>query len=335
MEHIDLAVRTLFQEFQESVLKRTDLERSLKQAGTYTRKKIRGNEYWYLQRYLGGKIIQEYLGASTPRLKEKILKEREASFQDRALLKQMLKDESRRGAMLRRGGLPSADPFTACVLERLAEKKLIDEKGILIGSYAFQTYSGMLGVLFESELLRTQDIDVVRESNVEIAVSDIVDLQELLEKGKRHFRAVPSFSAKGFSSSFLGPRGIRIDLLTPLIGKPRGVMRVPGIINAGAQPLRFLDFLIQDPIRTVLIQPKGGIAVTVPSPARYAVHKLIVSQYRAQTELAKRRKDLLQAAQLITALNEENPEELKEALQEAKKRGNKWKRAIEKSLASM
>ncbi|WJI64332.1 GSU2403 family nucleotidyltransferase fold protein [Mesorhizobium sp. C416B] len=39
---------------------------------------------------------------------------------------------------------------------------------------------------------------------------------------------------------------------------------------------RFLDFLIRDPIRTALLH-RSGLPVLVPSPQRYAIHKLIVA----------------------------------------------------------
>ncbi|WP_456739322.1 GSU2403 family nucleotidyltransferase fold protein [Bradyrhizobium sp. USDA 4471] len=51
--------------------------------------------------------------------------------------------------------------------------------------------------------------------------------------------------------------------------------RLPAL-NTDAQPLRFLDFLIRDPEPTVILHGPG-IYLHVPAPARYAVHKLIVS----------------------------------------------------------
>ena len=40
-----------------------------------------------------------------------------------------------------------------------------------------------------------------------------------------------------------------------------------------------LDFLIRDPVRTVLLH-RSGVPVLVPSPERFAVHKLIVATRR-------------------------------------------------------
>jgi hypothetical protein len=71
----------------------------------------------------------------------------------------------------------------------------------------------------------------------------------------------------------------------------------------GAQPLRYLDYLIRDPVRAVLLHG-AGIPVTVLRPERYAVHKLIVAtQPRSADDYsAKRDKDISQAAELIEVM---------------------------------
>ena len=71
--------------------------------------------------------------------------------------------------------------------------------------------------------------------------------------------------------------------------------------------------------------------MTVPQPARYAIHKLIVAQVRRASS-AKRQKDLIQARELIAALDTANPGAVKDALADARRRGAKWKAAIDRSL---
>ncbi len=44
-------------------------------------------------------------------------------------------------------------------------------------------------------------------------------------------------------------------------------------LGAGATPLHFLEFLIRDSMRAVALY-NSGVPVTIPTPARYAVHKL-------------------------------------------------------------
>ena len=72
--------------------------------------------------------------------------------------------------------------------------------------------------------------------------------------------------------------------------------------------------------------------VRVPDPARYAVHKLIVASERPAAT-AKRKKDLLQAQELIEAHRlQRNADRIEQALDDARKRGPKWRKAINRSL---
>src|ERR1041385_8415747 len=67
-----------------------------------------------------------------------------------------------------------------------------------------------------------------------------------------------------------------------------------------AQPLKFLEYLVEDPTQTVLIDASGRhCVVNVPAPARYAVHKLIVHGERTVRFRTKARKDIDQAAALF------------------------------------
>jgi hypothetical protein len=77
-------------------------------------------------------------------------------------------------------------------------------------------------------------------------------------------------------------------------------------LGAYAEPLRFLDFLMKDAQPTVLLA-KDGIAANVPDPARFALHKLVISQRRSAAWATKARKDILQAASLIEVLLEDMP----------------------------
>jgi len=75
-----------------------------------------------------------------------------------------------------------------------------------------------------------------------------------------------------------------------------------------------------------------GVLVRVPTPVRYAVHKLLVAQKRAGNELAKRQKDLRQARELIDIFLETDEQTLQDTLDEARDRGKSWKTAINASL---
>jgi hypothetical protein len=81
--------------------------------------------------------------------------------------------------------------------------------------------------------------------------------------------------------------------------------KMPALSGASADPLRFLDFLIREPVRRIL-RNRSGIPVVVPDPSRYAVHKLIVAsrQHTDAPGSAKREKDIRQVALLFEALQQ-------------------------------
>ncbi|MFA4973566.1 MAG: GSU2403 family nucleotidyltransferase fold protein [bacterium] len=330
MERMDLAVRTLCAEFREAALARVEMERGMHAEGTFARKRVKGATYWYMQRYEDGVAKQVYFGPSNPNNDTKVEAARAKALDRKKALSELVKKEQRLAAMLRRGGLPSLDRREAQALSALSDAGLAHKHGVLIGTQAFAAYSCLLGAIFAGSSLRTNDIDIVSEPTISVALPRSVDILAILRKTGLNFHEVPALSAKYPSSSFLSAEGLRVDLLTPLAGRPRGNVKLPNISGAGATPLPFLDFLIKDAIDAVLIGPGKGIAVTVPNPARFAVHKLAIAARRPSSEAAKTQKDLEQAAELIAVLAEERPTELATALRSVARIGGKFKSYLEK-----
>jgi hypothetical protein len=137
-------------------------------------------------------------------------------------------------------------------------------------------------------------------------------------------RRVTSYTAKG---------GVRVDFLTPNRGGETGEPQALPALQTDAQPLRFLDYLIHEPEPAVILHD-AGIYVQVPSPARYAVHKLIVSR-RRQEGAAKRGKDIQQAEALLRVLAEARPHDLKQAWDEAHARGPRWRQLLSEGLSEV
>ena len=107
---------------------------------------------------------------------------------------------------------------------------------------------------------------------------------------------------------------------------------MPGL---GAQPLRFLDYLLYGEVPTVVLHGPG-IAVNVPAPERYAVHKLIVATRRAGAGRLKAAKDAAQAASLIQALvTTRQADLLRDAWDDAWARGPHWRQALERGRARL
>ena len=199
------------------------------------------------------------------------------------------------------------------------------EKAIIVGTIAFQAYGAMLGAKFGQAAFYTMDVDMTQADAISLAVgkdSLEIPLLDVLKGLDETFSEVPGLDPGTPPVSYINKDKIRLDVLMPFSGPDRGPIRSKKLRSHG-YPQRFLDYLVVDPVETIMLV--GGGAVThVPSPARFALHKLIVSQRRDAIETAKRRKDLLQAQQLIEILMEDDPDVLIEAYEDLKQRGPKW-----------
>jgi hypothetical protein len=156
---------------------------------------------------------------------------------------------------------------------------------------------------------------------------------EVLRTVDDKFVPAPGLRDEKGITRYTCPEGLRVEFLTPaqgsddIMGQP---VALPALGGAAGEPLRFLDYLLHEPIRTVILH-KGGIPVLVPQPQRYAIHKLIVATRRRAGE-SKEMKDLLQASSIAAALLETRRQsDLLEALQDAESRGPHWKEALAKA----
>jgi hypothetical protein len=102
-------------------------------------------------------------------------------------------------------------------------------------------------------------------------------------------------------------------------------------LNTAAQPLPFLDYIIEAPERAAVIN-SDGILVNLPGPARFAFHKLIISRERAAAMQAKVEKDLAQAAALFGVLAEDRPGDILLAYEALTARGQFWSGKLKKAL---
>jgi hypothetical protein len=182
----------------------------------------------------------------------------------------------------------------------------------------------MLGTRLPATLMQTGDIDVAQFANVSESVGDATrPALEMLRSFDPTFQPVPQVNGRGASS--YRSRHLRVDFLTPNEGKDTEEPRKLVAFGTDAQPLRFLDYLIHEPEPAVLLHG-AGVPVCVPSPQRFALHKLIVS--RRRREGGKREKDLMQAQALLNVLVRRRPHELAAAWAEAFGRGKAWQKLL-------
>lgn len=295
--------------------------------GAFTSKTLKERKYWYFQTGTGAARTQRYVGPETPELLDRVAHHKETRDDERerrALV----------STLVRSFGLPRPIREIGDVIAALARAGVFRLRGVLVGTVAYQTYAAMLGVRLSAAPLQTGDIDIAQFKNVSVAIGDSTPpVLEILKEVDKTFRAIPHVDDGRRVTSYTSKGGLRVDFLTPNEGKETGKPQALPALQTDAQPLRFLDFLIHDPEPAVILHG-AGIHVHVPAPARYAVHKLIVSRRRPEG-LAKRDKDLQQADALFEVLGQKRPNELRLAWQEANKRGPSWRELLNQGLAAV
>lgn len=85
-----------------------------------------------------------------------------------------------------------------------------------------------------------------------------------------------------------------------------------------------MEFALENIQQAVLFSAGKTVVVSLPHPARYALHKLIVYGERKGAFAAKSNKDLVQAGLLLTRLKETRSWEVDEAWTDLIDRGKGW-----------
>ena len=234
--------------------------------------------------------------------------------------------------MLRSAGYQPPGRRVGRILEELALAGVFRIGGVLVGTHAFQCYSSILGVRFAAELGLTSDLDFAQEPKSRSHLGEVASPVFLEALGKaEEFLAIPDLDPRTPTTSWRSAdHEFRVDVLAPMVGpeseKPIRLTR----LGTYATPLRFLDFLLEDTLRAAVLAG-SGVLVRVPTPERFALHKLIVAQRRGSDSRDKIQKDLAQAALLLDILLEDHPQDLGDAWSELKARGKKWEGEVLKS----
>ena len=324
MKRLPLIVHTLYAELVDLCRHASPAPRDWPASAGLVKVRQEGGEHWYLQKSLRtspGKYQQRvYLGpVGEPGLEEKIRAFRKAK-QDYDHRRELIRT-------LKSSGVVAPTGKVANLLLGLDEQSVL-ERAVLVGTVAFQAYGPMLGVRFREAAFQTMDVDLTEARGVTIGFESpprLTDLLEVLKRIDSSFREVPGFGKAARPVSYMNEDRLRVDILMPLVGPDKGPQ--PTDLSSHGQPVRFLDYLITEPVEAVLLVG-GGAMVRVPDPSRFALHKLVVSQRRTQVEGARKRKDLAQAAQLLSVLLTDNPGGIASAHDDLVVRGPKWRRLL-------
>lgn len=295
----------------------------LEMEGTPIVRERKGRDYWYAVKRVGDRLVERYLGPDSPDIREMV--ERSQKVKDDLKLRE--RQRSLLVRMCREGGYLQADAQTGKILYALSKAGVFRLRGVLVGTHAFRCYPGLLGVELPEAIAVTDDVDVATFHSISVAIDDRIE-QDWVET----LNQIGSFTERpGLHPHPTAWRdredGALVELLTPNQGPDRDEPLNMPALKAYAHPMRFLDFLIHEPVQAAILY-RSGVLVNVPQPARYAVHKLIVATRRDPGSISKRRKDIEQAAALIEVLGEDDPYSLADAYREALNRGPHWKKAL-------
>lgn len=332
---IDIAYQTMLSELEQRCLD-AEFDATFPETGLFKKTRVKGRDYWYFHERANGKYDKKYAGPdSDPEVAKRVaaFKTIRDDFLARRRLVSTLVNDAR---------LPRPGDLAGDLAAALWKAGVFRMRAVLVGSMAFGCYPGVLGLRLPAQSMRTGDIDLAQFHSISISIDDsVAPILDVLRGVDASFRDIPHQMDGRSATKFVNDGGFIVEFLTPnyskqdYLGKP-AVM--PALGGASAQPLRFLDFVIAEPVRAVVLH-KGGIPVRVPAPERYAVHKLIVASRRADDDaifLSKRDKDVLQAGILFEALAQKRRHlDLAVVWAEAWKRGPAWREAIIEGRAMM
>lgn len=330
MQRLPLETQTLYADLLEQ-LTMLEAHRSIgRLPGCFTTKVVKGDTYYYFQ-YSdpGGVLRQRYVGKRTTALDNVA-----ARFQaERNRFQSDANHIRRLCAQLRAGGALATDSASGRVLKAFADSGVFRLGGVLVGTQAFTVLGNQLGVRWRHHAIKTQDIDIAGTAELQIAVPDLqADVPRTLEALEMGFLPVPALNPKHPSTSFkVRGAALRVDILTPSRGAVAGSPVLISRFNVAAQPLPYLDYLIAHYEPGAVING-GGVLVNVPNPARFALHKLVVSHSRHVASHGKAGKDLEQAAQIVAVLAEDRPGDLQMAWEDLERRGEGWVKRLMASL---
>ena len=331
MKQIDLIYRTMFAELDQRTLDGS-FEAAFAVSGNFVKVKVKERDYWYFNDPKATPV-RRYVGP----VDDSEISRRVEEFRT---IKNDLKSRRKLVATLtREAGLPAPERMTGDVVEMLERAGLFRLRGVLIGTVAFQTYSAYLGVRLPGALMQTGDADFAQFHSISAAVEDsLPPVGDLLKALDPSFRPVPHRSGGLQSTQYANATGYKVEFLTPNRGSNDNADKpaaMPALGGASAEPLRYLDFLIFEPVRTTMLH-RSGVSVRVPSPQRFAVHKFIVASARLSDAngQAKRDKDLRQAKLLFEAMAlTRRQDDMAEAFSEAWQRGAHWRTAIGRGMS--
>ena len=284
-----------------------------------------GRGYWVARQRIGSIVLERSIGPDS----EDVRKLVEQAKKEQAVRDAWNQGSARIVSMLRAAGCLTPDQTSAKILSALDRVGFFRQGGILGGTQAFRHYPLLLGAnVPETVFSITGDMDIMAPSHMVLATED-GNLSSQLTQVGLDLRTVFGLTQQD-APKWVIDGSVELEILSPIRhgGEPSHIHKGVG---ERVQALRYLEYAFKDPVKAVSLS-RSGVLVTIPSPERYALHKLLVAQLWRRGCQPKKRKDLHQAEWLIEVLAEARPFELWTAWQDIWGRGPKWRVLLEWSL---
>ncbi len=259
--------------------------------GSMTWKRVNGHEYLYR---IVDRHTQKSLGPRTPeteRLKEDYMFSRTSQ---RARLTKMRKTLDAMAPINRAMGLGRVPRTAAKLLRALDGDGLLGDGLFVVGTHALYAYEAKSGIIFETELLATVDLDLLADVRSRLVLA--------IEEKKRSgilaclLKADKTFEVQGDAFRAVNAEGYFVDLIRPMrknevIGPEYDL---GGLVPAGIDGLQWL---VSAPRFEATAIGEDGMPVWMCclDPRAFALHKYWVSQRETRDALKKKR-DAAQAA---------------------------------------
>lgn len=314
---LTLTLQTLFAQLLQQV------ETAPPAGSVYTR----DDQHLYAKVAVGAARIDTFLG----RTQDPVAEAKAAELRQGMLLS---RERRTLVSMLKRSGLAGPDRSLGAALDAIAHAGLFRNGAVLVGTAAYMMLEPYVGHRLPTPTLMTGDLDLATAS-LALTADPPERMELILRRADPTYVGVMQLDARQPPSRFRNAEGYLVDLITPTRSRDDVNPMALDALDAGAAPLQYLAWLITTPIATVALWG-AGIAVSIPQPARFAVHKLILAQRRDAANRIKRTKDLSQAGALITALRAHDPFALEDALDNARSQGKAgWSDPIDRSLSEL
>lgn len=290
-----------------NVQQRTDALRAIQGelrhrfAGTMRWKPRQGRDYLYRRR----RDVETSLGVRSPETEaiHDAFRQAKALAEERETgLRQSLEDMRAANRMLGLGRVPRP---VARILRRLDRSTLLGEQVCVVGTNALYAYEAHAGVVFERDLLATDDVDLALDTRRRLTLAARTlpaGLLGLLKDADRSFEMINENDYRAASRS-----GLQVDLITP---EPKHQMRASkrrrlteGVRDIEAIEVPRLEMIVDAPrfTRTAIDEDGLPVWMAVADPRWWCAHKLWLSEEPSRNG-AKRRRDHAQAHAVATML---------------------------------